>query len=180
MTLIPETKLSEWHATAKRGAREILAILIEFRDEYMADFRAENCLMQGYEEVATSLMLAPDTARDKIGMLRSYPKDKLLYWFDNDLSFDHLDKANSLAEIAHKAPADLLNEAIDPGNATGATMTVKELTAHALGERPMPAPMYWINRAFSSFGELPHRLNWNEAKAYRWHEWIEQGKELLK
>jgi hypothetical protein len=180
MTLIPTDKYNEWHAIAKRGARELLAILIEFRDVMMPDFKAEGVLMVAYAELAKCLMRSPDTLRDKIGNLRSYPSEKLLYWFDNDISFDHLDKSNQLAELAHKTPARLLDEAVTPGNAIGETMTVKELTSYALGEvaQPMKASSYRLTVILNQLRKF-HTDGWEADKVTRFEEWREAGREFL-
>ena len=181
MTHIREDIKLTWQTRARRGAMLKLESLLEFRD-LLSDARAEGHppIMELYIEAAVPMMISSETLRRDIATIREYPRENLYAWLENGISFDHLDKANQLAEIAHKAPADLLNEAVDPGNATGETMTVRELQAYALGERPMPAPMYWVNRLFTSIVGVPQRLNWNDEKKGRWHEWIEQGQEFFR
>jgi hypothetical protein len=175
-----ETKAT-WTARARRNAHSKMESLLEFRT-LLNDAKAEGYppIMELYAEAASAMECAVDTLRRDIATIREYSPAQLSIWIVRGISFDHMETANSLAEIAHKAPADLIHEAIDPGNATGETMTVKELQAHALGERPMPAPMYWVNRALSSFGGIPQRMNWNEEKTQRWNEILEQIREFFK
>ena len=171
----------QWQARARRSSELKLESLLEFRD-ILGDARAEGYppLMELYAEAAPAMLCAVDTLRRDIAAIREYPEDVLRGWLANGLSFDHLETANQLGEIAHKAPADLLHEAIDPGNATGDAMTVRELVSHALGERPMPTPMYWVNRLFTSIVGVPQRLNWNDEKTSRFHDWLEAGKDFFK
>lgn len=175
-----ETKAT-WTARARRNAHSKLQSLLEFR-ALLNDAKAEGYppLMELYAEAAEAMECAIDTLRRDVATIREYSAVDLSNWIVQGISFDHMETANSLAEIAHKAPADLLHEAINPGNATGETMTVKELQAHALGERPMPAPMYWVNKVFTALGNFPIRWNWSDEKKQRWNEWLEQGKEFLK
>jgi len=172
---------ARWQTRARRNAMVKLMTLLEFR-ALLDDARAEGYppLMELYAEGAEAMDCAVDTLRRDIATIREYPRGFLMYCIESGASFDHIETANQLAEIAHKAPKDLLYEAIDPGNATGETMTVKELQAHALGERPMPAPMYWVNRLFTSIVGVPQRLNWDGEKTSRFHEWLEVGKEFFK
>ena len=181
MTHIREDIKLTWQTRARRGAMLKLESLLEFRD-LLSDARAEGHppIMELYIEAAVPMMISSETLRRDIATIREYSRADLYRWLENGISFDHLDNANQLAEIAHKAPADLLNEAVDPGNATGETMTVRELQSYALGERPMPAPMYWVNRLFDSLCKSPTRWQWSEEKAQRWSEWIDQGKEFFK
>ena len=178
---IPAETKSTWTARARRNAHSKMQSLVEFRT-LLYDAKAEGYppIMELYAEAAKAMECAVDTLRRDVAAIREYSAPVLSIWIVNGISFDHIETANSLAEIAHKAPADLLNEAIDPGNATGETMTVRELQAYALGERPMPAPMYWVNKVLSSLGNFPTRFGLSEEKANRLHELIEEIRELLK
>lgn len=181
MTHISVEVKATWRARARRNAHSKMQSLVEFR-ALLSDAKAEGYppLMEMYTEGAEAMECAVDTLRRDIAAIREYSLVDLSNWITQGISFDHIETANQLAEIAHKAPADLLHEAIDPGNATGATMTVKELQAHALGERPMPTPMYWVNRLFTSIVGVPQRLNWDGEKTSRFHDWLEVGKEFFK
>jgi hypothetical protein len=180
MTLIPTGILSTWRTRARRGALETLDNLLEFR-ALIPDFKAESVLMEAYREAAESMMMSGETLRDYIGKIREYPAEKLRFWINEGVSWDHFDKANLLAEFAHKPPAQLLDEAINPGNATGETMTVKELTAYALGEisSPMKAEVYYFSVELSRLRKFPNRFNWEPEKSSRYLSWLEAGKEFF-
>lgn len=177
--LIPAATLTRWQTRARRGALSTLKSLLEFR-ELVPDFRAEAVLMQAYQDAAKAMMIATDTLRDLMGKIREYPEGQLIFWINNGVSFDHMEKANQLAEIAHKTPAALLNEAVNPGNATGETMTVRELTAYALGEvaQPMKAITYRRVTLWNSLGKFP-TTGWDDDKVSRFAEWREAGREFI-
>lgn len=180
-SLIPTETLKAWRGRAKRGALELLDSLCEFR-EMIPDFKAEAVLMQAYAEASEALMMAPETLRDYVGKVREYPKEQMIYWITNGVSFDHFEKANTLADLAHKPPAQLLDEAINPGNATGQTMTVKELTAYALGEvsQPMKVQVYRFTVLYKQLGKFPSLYGWDDDKAARYGEWLRAGEEFFR
>ena len=122
------------------------------------------------------MFCSADTLRRDIGVIREYPKADLVYWIRNGVVFDHFEKANELAELAKKTPARLLNECIDPGNATGKTMTVKELQAFALGERVIHPAVYRFNIIYTRLLNLHTGLNWNEEKIERYEALLNELK----
>ena len=176
--MIDPITLDRWTKRARRGALSKLASLLEFR-ELMADFRAENVLMEAYAEASVAMCCSAETLRGDMGIIREYSRDDLVYWLSNGVLFDHIEKANQLAELAHKFPAQLLNECIDPGNAVGDTMTVKELQAFALGERKIHPAVYRFNILFSRLLKFPSELNWSDEKTGRYESWLEVGKEFF-
>lgn len=178
MTLIPTVTLERWHVTARRNALVKLEMLLEFR-AMMPDFKAENVLMEAYKEAAEAMLISPETLRDDMGKIREYQEEQLRYWIDNGVSFDHMEKAAQLAEIAHKTPARLLDECIDPGNANGDTMTVKELIAFALGEKPKPRHTLGLVVMFDRLRKFPTNYGWDIEKTTRFTSWLDAGKEFL-
>lgn len=180
MMLIPLSTLTVWRTRARRGALSKLKSLLEFR-ELARDFKAEGVLMQAYTDAAQAMLCSAETLRDDMGKIREYSEAQLIYWITNGVSFDHLETANRLAEVAKKTPAQLLNEAIDPGNATGATMTVKELKSHALGEinNTHKPYIYKLIVFFERLGKLPSEYNWGIEKTDRFMSWLGSGKEFL-
>lgn len=182
MTIIPSGMLMRWSTRARRGSLSKLHTLLEFRDLCKSEgYKDENCLMQAYKEAAEAMMIAPETLRDDMGKIRNYPARRLMYWLSNGLSFDHLETANRLAEVAKKTPEKLLNEALDPGNATGQPMTVNELTLFAIGEVPQSSRphVYRLVVLFDKLRKFPTQYKWDELKAMRFTEWLELGKEFL-
>lgn len=131
-------------------------------------------------EFAQAAGCSPQTLRRKLAAINGFTPEALADFVNAGLSWEHLQVAHDLADAARKTPLQLLEEATNPGNAHGDTMTVDELTAHALGERiPRPetyAAVGWLSR----LAELPQRLGWDVEKAGRFGAWIEQGKEFLK
>lgn len=181
MTLIPTGTLDRWRTRARRGALLKLKSLLEFRDLIKTEgYREEGVLMQAYKEAAEAMLIAAGTLRDDMANIREYPEDKLIYWITNGVSFDHLEKSNQLAEIAHKAPATLLDECIDPGGEAGETLTVRELTALALGEvpQPMKASTYRLTAIFSQLRKF-HTDTWSDDKTTRFNTWLDAGQEFL-
>jgi hypothetical protein len=160
-TLIPAKTLARWTAISRRSALGKLSTLIEFR-ELIEDARAEGILMEVYAEAAGAMLCAPDTLRHDIGIIRGYAADTLINWISHGVSFDHIRTANELAEIAHKTPAKLLDECIDPGNSEGKVMTVDELELLALGEKKRNPAAVQINYLFDRLGKLAN--GWDERK----------------
>jgi len=144
-----------------------LGLLIELR-EFIEENETKNGdrvpKMQIYAEAAQAMRRSPRTVRGDLARIRDYAQDLLVYWFRSGLSYDHLEAANELAETAKTTPIVLLNQCIDPGNATGETMTVTELEAFALGGRAMlPEHVQGIG-LLSKLGNLPYRFKWDENK----------------
>lgn len=180
VTLIPLSTKTVWRQRARRGALSKLKTLLEFR-ELMPEYKAEGVLMQAYKEASEAMMCAPETLRDDMGKVREYSREDLVRWLSNGLSFDHLETANRLAEVAHKTPAQLLNEALDPGNATGEPMTVDELAIYATGELSHNSRRGVIQMVimFDKLRKFPNRFNWDEIKTMRFTDWLDLGKEFL-
>lgn len=143
------------------------------------DLKAEGVLMEAYAEACIPMGCSADTLRRDIGVIREYSKKDLVRFIRAGVSFDHFDTANGLAELAHKAPLQLLNEAVDPGNAVGDTMSVRELTAYALGERQIPPQVYRFNLVFERLCNFPTQLGWSQEKTERWEACIAQLKEFF-
>jgi len=180
MMFIPAETKTVWRQRARRGALSKLKSLLEFR-EMIADYKAEHVLMEAYKEAAEAMLIAPETLRDDMGKIREYSRENLVRWLSSGLSFDHLETANRLAEAAKKTPAQLLNEAIDPGNATGETMTVDELAVYAIGELPHNSRRAVIQMTimFDRLRKFPTRFKWDEIKTGRFTDWLDLGKEFL-
>lgn len=182
MTLIPSDMRNRWSTRARRGALNMLKSLLEFRELIVSEgYREEGVLMQAYREAADSMLMSPETLRDYMGKVREYPKEKLVYWLSNGLSFDHLEKANAVAELAKRTPADLLNEAIDVGNADGKTMTVDEMVSFALGvvDKPRRSVIHHFIPLYERLGKFPSRFRWDEEKTRRYFSWLDNGKEFF-
>ena len=177
--LIDAATAARWSRRARRGALSKLRSLLEFRD-MMDDFRAENVLMQAYAEAAIIMVCSADTLRADIANIREYSEADLVRWIENKVSFDHMEKANSLAELAHKTPMQLLNECIDPGNAVGDTMTVRELQSFALGEQKIHPAVYRWNVVLGRLRNFPTQLQWDDEKTGRYEAWLETGREFFK
>jgi hypothetical protein len=177
--LIPAETLSRWRTRARRGALMKLKSLLEFR-ELVDEFRAEAVLMQAYKEASESMLIAVDTLRDDMYKIRDYPADRLVYWLENGVSFDHLERAARLSDVAHKPPAQLLDEAIELGNETGQTMTAAELTSHAMSEveKPMKLIVYRRTVIYNRLGKFP-TTGFDDAKLARFNDWREAGREFL-
>lgn len=179
MTLIPTGTLQVWRTRARRSSLSKLRSLLEFRD-MAPEYKAEGVLMQAYREAAEAMTCSPETLRFDMNLIREYPAEQLVYWLSNGLSFDHLAAANRLAEAARKTPARLLNEAIDPGNATGAPMTVDELEVFATGELPHSerARTYRIVLMFDKLQKAIYQASWDVAKQSRFTDWWSAGEEF--
>jgi hypothetical protein len=182
MTLIPTATLTKWRTLSRRNALVKLTMLCEFRDilsENLDGDRPRYPVMKLYDEASAAMFVSTETLRHDIANIRNYTESQLTAWLTDGISFDHISTANELAEIAHKTPVQLLNEAINPGNAEGKTMTVKELEAYALGEKIITPEyvqgMNWLRR----LADLPARYNWVAEKTQRFTTWLEQGKEFF-
>lgn len=180
MTLIPQATLMHWQGLARKSDLAKLEMLIEFR-EFLSEIRGDGTIMLAYREAADAMAMAPETLRDYMGKIRNYPVEKLQLWIAKGVSFDHLEKAASVAEIAKTVPAQLLDEAIDPGNAAGEVMTVREMLSHALGgrEKPGGAGRYHWLPVYERLGKFPIRLGWESDKTSRFRDWLAQGNEFF-
>lgn len=179
-TALIDPRIKErWRTRARRNTLSKLKSLLEFR-ELVEEYKAENVLMHAYKEAAEAMLCAPETLRDDMGKIREYPKEKLVYWLSNGLSFDHLETANKLAEAARKTPAKLLDQAIDPGNGSGDPMTVKELTAFACGELPQSTSYRTLKLVaeFERLKKVLYKQDWKPDKLARFDEWWSAGEEF--
>lgn len=168
MTLIPAAVLKRWNKIADEASRNYLAIFIEFR-EWDAELQHGE-KMQAYREAAAAVMMSESTFRDKFGLVKRFQDDDLIRWFRRGISFDHLDKAPSLAEACKRTPSDLLEAAISIGNESGETMTVEEMTAFALAEtdQPKASVNYHIESLVTSnLRKLRNLFKWDDDKAER-------------
>jgi hypothetical protein len=179
MTLISTDTLAVWRTRARRSSLAKLRSLLEFR-ELVPEFKAEGVLMQAYGEAAENMLMASETLRDYMGRIREYPAEKLTHWLSGGLSFDHLATANRLAEAAHKTPEQLLDEALDPGNANGGPMTVDELATFATGELPHSdrARTYRIVLMFDKLQKAIYQVSWDASKQTRFTDWWSAGEEF--
>ena len=183
MTIVPTGTLDKWATRARRGALYTLKSLLEFRDLIKSEgYREEGVLMQATKEAAEAMLMAPETLRDLMGKVREYPKDKLIYWINNGVSFDHMEKANSIAELAKRTPAALLDEAIQIGNPDGKTMTVNEMVSFALGvvDKNKRNAMTHFVPLLERLGKFPTRFKWDSDKTARYNNWLDAGKEFFR
>ena len=177
--LLPQARREETRHRAKLGALGELESLLEFRED-MDDWKAEGRLMQAYAEQAADMMLAKDTLRRKIATIRNYSAEDLVRWITAGAGFEHMETANTLYEMAKKTPKQLMDEAVNFGDGQGRVMTVDQLTAHALGEKPHKDKfLYRLNTVFSQLGKYPTLLKWNAEKTGRFTKWLEAGREFL-
>ena len=103
-----------------------------------------------------------------------------MYWITKGVSFEHMETANTLYEIAKKTPVQLLNECIELGDENGRVLTVDQLTTHALSGKPHKDKfLYRLNNVFSQLGKFPNLLKWDTQKTSRFTEWLEAGREFL-
>lgn len=178
MTLIDPKILIEVRERAKRGALEELESLLWFR-ERVDEWKEERALMQAYYEYAKSMMIARDTLRRKLAIIRNYTPQDLKSWINNGVSFEHMETANQLAEVAKKKPKQLIEECIEYGDEHGRVMTVEQLMTHALGEKPKSPFISRLGFLFERLGKFPTLLGWAEDKTNRFNDWIEAGREFL-
>lgn len=180
MTLIPVADLMRWSHNARKSDLLKLENLVEFR-EFLSEIRGDGTIMMAYRDASEAMSMAPETLRDYMGKIREYPVEKLQLWLVKGVSWDHFEKANSVAEIAHVTPAQLLDEAVDPGNAEGKTMTVREMLSHALGgrEKPGGAGRYHWLPVYERLGKFPSRLGWEPDKTCRFQKWLADGSEFF-
>lgn len=164
---------------ARLGTHAEIESLLEFRED-MDDWKAEGTLMQAYKEQAEDMMIARDTLRRKITIIRNYTPEDLYRWCDNGVGFEHMETANALAELAKKTPKKLLDECIELGGHTGdKAMTVDELTVHALGEKKREPVLFRVNDLLSRLGKFPTLLKWRPEKTERLNKILDELRELF-
>ena len=178
-TMLPSGVLSSARKRAQAGAYGELESLLWFR-EHEDEWKDERVLMIAYREYADAMMIAPDTLRDKLAKIRDYTPDDLKRWIAKGLWLGHLERANTIAEFAGRTPKKLLDEAIEKGDETGKPMTIDKMTTFALGDKPFPTALFRFNVTLSKLGRIPNLAKWDEEKATRWTDWLNQGLEFFK
>ena len=178
MTMIDVKILLEVRDRAKRGALEELESLLWFR-EHVEEWKAEKVLMRAYFEYAKAMMIARDTLRRKMAIIRNYAPDFLREMINSGVSWEHIETANLLAEKAKKTPKQLLVECVQFGDENGRVMTVEQLVTFALGETPKHPFIARLGFIFEQLGKFPTRLGWDETKTSRYIAWLEVGREFL-
>lgn len=177
-TLIPQKQLDIVRARAKSGALAELESLLWFR-ERVEEWKAEHVLMQAYADYSKAMMIAKDTLRAKLATIRNYSGEDLERWLEAGAGFLHLETANNLAEIAKKTPKQLMDEAVNLGGEHGDTMTVDELTTHALGEQKLHPVHFRVNALLLRLGKFPILLKWDDGKRKKFESWLEAGREFF-
>lgn len=180
MSLIPRPVAERMKARARKGSRCHLENLLDVRDLIAEIYRPQGKIMQAYSDAAVAMECSADTVRLGIGQIREYTDKDLFRWLDSGISFDHLSAANSLAELANKTPIELIEQAIDPGNAEGNTMTVRELEAFALGERKQNHPVFRFGVLLGRLLKFPNALKWDDEKTGRYMALLEELKGFFK
>jgi hypothetical protein len=125
------------------------------------------------------MMIARDSLRRKMATIRNYSADDLYNWIEAGAGQEHLETANTLAELAHKTPKQLMVEAVTLGDEHGKVMTVDQLTSHALGEQKREPALFKVNILFSRLGRFPTLLKWGAEKTERYTNWINAGMEFF-
>jgi len=177
-TLIPADRLEIVRTRSRTGALAELESLLWFR-ENMDDWKAEHALMQAYSEYAEAMSISKDTLRRKMSTIRNYTADDLVRWVESGVLFEHIETANTLAELAKKTPKQLLNEALNLGGEYGKVMTVDELTTFALGEQKREPALFRVNTLLSRLGKFPLLLKWPQEKTQKFNEWMDAGREFF-
>lgn len=182
MTLLPTILRQELKANARESDNLTLASYKKVRD-----FIAENedaitayGWIKFYKDVGDDMNRSWKTVSNNLVKIRNYPDEKLDYWFQNDVSFDHLETANHLQNVKEcKYDAStLLDKCIELGGANGKRMTVEEMTVFALGEREYVAGRagrYLIDRLLK-FGA---GQDWDKTKLDGYNTLIEQLRDYL-
>jgi len=168
VTLIPTEILRMWSERAETAHHLILQNLIDFKPFDAELQHGEK--MQAYAEAAAANLMSARTFQDRFYLVRRFQDADLIRWFASGISFDHLDKAPSLAEATNRTPAQMLECAIEIGGKTGVTMTVEEMIAFALGENGKQKVHieYHIDRAVTVIlRKFRFLLKWDDEKAER-------------
>jgi len=177
-SLLPEKVLLNVRTRAKAGASAELESLLWFR-ENVEDWKSEGVLMQAYKEYAGAMMIAPDSLRRKMATIRNYAPEDLERWIDEGVGFEHMETANTLAEMAKKTPKQLLDECISLGDGEGKVMTVDQLVAFALGEQKRDPALFRVNTLLSRLGRFPELLKWSSDKREKFTVWLDAGREFF-
>lgn len=173
-----DADLSAVRSLSRAGEAARLENLLRWRE--LSDEIPHGARGTAEREYAAAMMISAGHLRKLMAAIAAYGEDYIHEKINAGVGLEHFQTAKNLAELAHKTPRQLLDEAVTLGNAHGETMTVEEMTAHAIGEHaPRPetfAAMGWLSR----LAELPARLKWDAGKAAKLKDLIEQIKELMK
>ena len=156
--IIPTELLDKWRISSLSRDLDKLACLLELRD-IIAEIKTQgdSTVEQAYKEAAEALRYSASHLRHLVGDLREYPEGKLIEWITNGVTFAAIRTINTLGSfnMLNTQPATLFDEAINPGNAEGKTMTTDELYQHATSHNPHATAEYkfnqWIYRGVANF-----------------------------
>jgi len=177
-SLLPPARREKTRTRVRLGAMGELQSLLEFRED-VDSFRAENKLMQAYQEQAEDMMIARDSLRRKMATIRNYTPDDLERWIEAGVGFEHMEAANNLAELAKKTPKQLLDECISFGDETGKVLTVEKLMTLALGEQRRDPALFRVNGLLSRLARFPDLLKWGSDKREKFTAWLDAGREFF-
>lgn len=168
MTLIPRAFGLELQRNARASRKLKLDNLLKLRDFIEENFETieREGWMDFYNDAGDWMDVSGETVRDDLGIIRSYPDEKLIEW-TKVLSFNHIDKANSVQNdpACKFDAAQLLDAAITFGNGEGKRMTVNEMITFALGERPTHSPGFsFISTLTGWIEKVPQKFGWDDAK----------------
>jgi hypothetical protein len=169
-SLLPESFLNRLHTHAVAGARNDLADLLELRD-YLKDGEAEGreVVAQMKREAAAKLLVGRWSVERSLWIMRDYTKEQLEGWLSKEFSMHHIEIANREYEVGNYAsPADLIEDAIEFGNAEGKPMNCAEFYDFATGNAERPPVEVKLIRLYQSylkrFKDLGNLLEWDSAK----------------
>lgn len=156
--IIPTELLCKWRGLSLRRDLDKLHCLLELRD-VIAEIKTQGDITveQAYKEAAEALRYSASHLRHLVADLREYPEAKLIEWIKEGVTFDAIRTINTLSsfDMLNTTPAKLFDEAINPGNAEGKTMTTDELYQHATSHNPHATTEYkfnqWVYRGMARF-----------------------------
>ena len=148
MTLIESEVLTRWTNRTVKSNLDRLENLIEFKPYYEeVKYRGAE-LEQIYKEGAKANGMAVSSFKERVLQVMRFSDCDLRRWFAYGISFDHLKHAGSLYP---DAPAELLEQCIDPGDENGDTLTVDKMINLVLEGRQDRAKSYKLNVMLSNF-----------------------------
>ena len=176
VNLIPQELGKRLQGRARQSTVLKLENFLELRD-----FISENenkIIEQGwenfYEEAGNWMDFSGDSISKGLDIIRAHPDENLKRWIKGGLSFDHIEKANTLQKYCQFTSEQILDAAIDLGGKNGKRMTVKEMTAFALGENvPLPPTYDFVKTLSGWLTKIPLKFKeWDSTKVYRVTELI--------
>lgn len=176
--IIPRHVLKSVTERAQAGAMGELESLLLWRDEFAKELNHGE-ILQGMAEFSKAMLISRETFRRKLWQIRGYKREDLERWIASGACFEHFEVAGSLAELSKKPPKQLLDEAIELGDEHGKTMSVENLTTHALGEKYSPHTFKAFS-LLSRLAALAPKSDWDAEKQNRYKNLIEQFKEFWK